>query len=314
MSLTACDATRSHVASVDAGEAAAITLAPTAAAATLLARAWHVDVPDDADPGTLVLMSRMSAWYALDTWARGPSPFVLAALDATTDHDAANAWVDALSMLSHRIDVNESLWAGPPMPIPDELRNAVEGEILLAEHMETVGWFVVGGLGPNAYDLSTIAGVFDCGGDDAYVWIDDGAPAPTWQAVIDLSGDDTYRDLRADRALCAPPRGAICTIDDHAGNDEYQPPFLAKGVQWPGLGLIIERDGAATVSCAGSSGARGLVALIVGGQGGCDLIVEEGAATSDGNPLGGVIVTRAPSGWHLAPPHPRVPRADGAGR
>lgn len=284
---------------------------PPAAAAALLSQAWGAEAPAALDQGTIVLDSRMSAWYAADTWARGPSPWIVAAMAASTQRDAATAWVASVACLSYSFEAHDGLWAGPPLPVPDELGDAVAGEILLAEHMEGVGWVVVGGMGPNGYDLGRVAAVFDCGGDDAYAWLDTGGAPPKWQAVIDLSGDDTYRDLRVDASVAPTPPGATCVIDDHGGDDTYDVRAIDPMIPWPGLALVIDRAGTARVSVGGgpSAGAPvGLAMVMVGGAGALSFVVDSAEVAMRDRAFP-IVMAREGDRWRLVPQAPPCPFA-----
>jgi hypothetical protein len=127
----------------------------------------------------------------------------------------------------------------PPPAAPPELAGAVDGEILAAERLgPDLGWLVVGGAGPNRYDMSRIAAVLDPGGDDEYASSD---LCLGVRAVVDLAGDDRYSgtdDQGPGSALLG-----LSFIDDRAGNDRYQGRLLSCGAACFGMSLLLDRDG-----------------------------------------------------------------------
>ncbi len=115
--------------------------------------------------------------------------------------------------------------------------SGVDGKV--NEAVETrLGWIVVGSLGPNRYDMTKIAAVYDVGGDDEY-WASDLRIGT--RAIIDLEGNDTYTGT-ADQG----PGGAILGvsfIDDRAGNDTYKGEMLSCGAAIYGVSLLLDRGG-----------------------------------------------------------------------
>ncbi len=114
-----------------------------------------------------------------------------------------------------------------PRPIPAELatrlRGLVEGPVLAATLVDGELW-VVGGDGPNRYDMDQLAAVFDIGGADLYSF---SRPFKgTYRIIIDAAGDDTYL---ATGDLAGPATGvfSVDVIDDRSGDDQL---FLGRAV------------------------------------------------------------------------------------
>jgi endonuclease/exonuclease/phosphatase family metal-dependent hydrolase len=115
----------------------------------------------------------------------------------------------------------------------------VQGTILGAEQGLN-GWRVVGGDGPNIYDMAVIAEVFDIGGNDQYTASD---LVIGDRLVIDFAGNDAYTGT--DRQ--GPAAGLFGTwiIDDRAGNDRYGTvggKFSTAAGAF-GVGMIVDRGG-----------------------------------------------------------------------
>ena len=132
----------------------------------------------------------------------------------------------------------------PRTDLPAHLRAAVTGDILFWEERGGGAINVVGGPGPNTYDMSVINWVYDSGGDDTYRY-----PQPKSDAlineriIIDLAGNDTYE---GDGDFGGPGVGAFACgiVDDRAGNDTYSTSgqcALASGLF--GIGIILDHAG-----------------------------------------------------------------------
>lgn len=161
--------------------------------------------------------------------------------------------------------VKESFQARQPLPttIP-----GITGDILLTRSTQT-GLIVVGGPGPNSYELDQrVALLIDLGGDDHYQGII-ASPATVEQGisvVIDLAGNDIYRAAPLglatgrlgigllldregnDRYELAPGSGGtgfagMGILDDAAGHDQYHGARFTQGAAIGGLGLLIDRAG-----------------------------------------------------------------------
>ncbi|HLO40336.1 MAG TPA: hypothetical protein VK176_04875, partial [Phycisphaerales bacterium] len=151
--------------------------------------------------------------------------------------------------------------------LPPDLRAAVTGDVLYFEPgTDGRGPLIVGGPGPNSYDMSRIARVYDVGGDDIYRYLPQElfitTPAPTADAqpvqtrviariIIDLAGNDLH-ESQGD--FCGPAVGfmGLSILDDHQGNDTYRATgqgTIAAGLM--GLGILIDRGGNDTYSNTG---------------------------------------------------------------
>ncbi len=115
----------------------------------------------------------------------------------------------------------------------------VTGSILAGEHGRN-GWRVVGGDGPNTYDMSLLAEVFDMGGDDRYTASD---LVLGDRLVVDLGGNDVYTGTPSQ----GPAAGLFGTwiIDDRSGDDRYgqKGGRFSTGAGAFGAGMIIDRGG-----------------------------------------------------------------------
>jgi endonuclease/exonuclease/phosphatase family metal-dependent hydrolase len=111
---------------------------------------------------------------------------------------------------------------------------------IIAAQMGEDGWRVVGGDGPNTYDMTLIAEVFDIGGDDAYLATDFVIGN---RKVIDIGGNDVYTGTKQQ----GPAAGLFGTwiIDDRGGNDIYGTVggTFSTGAGCFGVGMIIDREG-----------------------------------------------------------------------
>ncbi len=148
---------------------------------------------------------------------------------------------EAAQMIAHFDvipEITPDLAASERAELPDELKGAVEGEVLNVSHVPELGWIVVGGPGANTYDLTRVAGVFDVAGDDRYRW---GVEAGTHRLVVDLAGNDVHSSPDG-AAGPAAAVGGVAVIDDFAGNDRYEGGALTAGAAL-GLSLIVDRAG-----------------------------------------------------------------------
>ena len=197
---------------------------------------------------------------------------------------------EAAQMIAHFDVVPEiapDLAASERAELPEELKNAVEGEILNASLVPELGWIIVGGPGPNRYDLTRIAGVFDVAGDDHYRW---GVESGSHRLVIDLAGNDVHT-APADALGPAAAVGGVAVIDDFGGNDRYEGGALTAGAAL-GLALIVDRAGDDRYQGgAWSLGAAAGGAAILLDLAGNDAWSGEGMALGVGGPSGvGAVV------------------------
>ncbi|MBM4123731.1 MAG: hypothetical protein FJ246_02055 [Nitrospira sp.] len=194
------------------------------------------------------------------------------------DYASLIAAAQVLTRLSDEDWLNslaESFQAHRPleMTIP-----GITGDVLLVRETST-GLIVIGGFGPNTYELDQrIALLIDLGGDDLYQGLI-ASPATAEQGlsiVIDLAGQDTYRaaplglatgrlgiGLLVDRAgddryELAPGSGGagfagLGLLDDGAGQDRYAGTRFTLGAAVGGLGLLLDRAGRDSYASAGFS-------------------------------------------------------------
>lgn len=146
--------------------------------------------------------------------------------------------VAALRHLDAELAIAPEVIDGEVEGLPEELRGAVEGVVLTAQPIPDIGWAVVGGRGPNRYDLSKIAAVIDLEGDDTYVMSD---LALGMRAIIDIKGNDRYEGGELQGIACGV--GGLFLVDDHAGNDVYVGRSFHGGAACFGAGLLLDRGG-----------------------------------------------------------------------
>ena len=143
---------------------------------------------------------------------------------------ADDGWLRRLGEAFHE---SEAVSAPPP---------GVTGAVLLLRETP-FGLIVIGGPGPNTYDLDQrFALVIDVGGDDVYR----GTIAATAdiahgiRVVIDLSGNDTYQ---ASPLGLATGRLGVGLLVDRAGNDVYRLSQGSGGAGFAGLGILYDAAG-----------------------------------------------------------------------
>jgi len=167
----------------------------------------------------------------------------------------------------------------------------ITGEVFVLRETP-YGLIVIGGPGPNTYDLDQrFALVIDVGGDDTYRGMI-AAPADVEQAVsvvIDLSGNDTYRPSPLGLAT---GRLGVGLLIDRGGDDVYHLSQGSGGTGFAGLGILYD--------VAGNDqyiGTRFTQGAAVGGLGllldlaGNDTYTSFGYAIGFGGPLGmGVVL------------------------
>jgi len=166
----------------------------------------------------------------------------------------------------------------PTVRRPWSLRRAVEGDILAAEKADG-RWIVVGGFGPNRYDLSKIDVVIDAGGDDTYHYSTD--ERPPIQVVVDFAGNDKYEGGPASATM------GISLLVDVAGNDHYEGKARSCGVGVMGVGILADLAGNDTY--AGSTWSLGAGVYGVGAildLGGSDTYLAEYLSEGVGGPRG----------------------------
>jgi hypothetical protein len=178
----------------------------------------------------------------------------------------------------------------PAVPIPPELAGAVSGEILAVKHCHA-GWIVYGSAGSNHYDLSRIAAIADCGGDDVYSY--ESRDGPRVQVVVDRAGNDHYL---CQNGICGPA-GAVMGVSilvDCAGDDVYRGRMIGDGAGVFGIGILLDGagndryEGTSWCQGAGVYGAGALIDL-----GGSDVYVAHNQSQAIGGPRGFGLVLDA---------------------
>lgn len=220
----------------------------------------------------------------------GPdSERMLAVVRAGAEFDA-DALVAAVAHLDAEIGFREGWSDGEPDDVPEDLRGAVTGSILTAERIEGIGWAVVGGYGPNEYDMSVVAAVLDPGGEDRYRM---SSIATGMRCVIDVAGNDRYEGS-AEQGFAAGVCG-LFLVDDYAGDDVYLGGALNAGAGLFGVGLLIDRAGNDRYQGgAWSQGAACWGAGLLVDLGGDDLYVADYLSQGCGGPRGlGALIDRA---------------------
>lgn len=162
----------------------------------------------------------------------------------------------------------------------------ITGDLLLAQHT-SYGLVVVGGHGPNTYNLEKGAAlIIDLGGNDTYRGTIGASPNSDLgnSVVIDLSGNDTYQP--APLGLAAG-RAGIGIVIDHSGDDTYRLAPGSGGVGLAGLGILYDGEGQDIYegNRFTQGAAFGGVGLLVD-RGGDDRYSSFGYALGFGAPLG----------------------------
>ncbi len=118
----------------------------------------------------------------------------------------------------------------------------ITGDVLLAQQT-SYGLVIVGGRGPNTYELDKGATVIiDLGGNDTYRGLIGASPSSDLgnSVVIDLSGNDTYQPAALGLAT---GRAGIGIVIDHSGDDTYRLAPGSGGVGLAGLGILYDGEG-----------------------------------------------------------------------
>ena len=176
----------------------------------------------------------------------------------------ADALAQAIAHLDADLYVTADWTLADREPLPDALSGAVTGAILTAEMVPDLGWVVIGSTEDNTYDMSRIAAVLDPGGSDEYRWTQ---IRTGMQGIVDLAGDDRYWGA----GLQGPGAGILgmSFIDDYAGNDRYEAPWLGAGAALAGAGIVTDRAGNDSYrierwGCGAAIGGVGLLMDITG--------------------------------------------------
>lgn len=197
---------------------------------------------------------------------------------------------------------------------PEDLavvRAAVEGDVLHVERFPNGTIGVVGGPGPNRYDMTVITDVYDSGGNDTYTFgAADDSPSGGNHHIVDIAGDDLY-ESRA--AFAGPAVGVMgmSIVDDRAGNDTYRSgEAFSIGAGLFGIGLLLDHGGRDTYENLGaatgwSTGVGYYGAGLVIDMAGDDLYMAEQLSQGVGGPrgLGAVVDGTGHDVYEMNGPH-----------
>lgn len=163
-------------------------------------------------------------------------------VDEQLDYAALIAAAQTLGRLGNEAFLQRLALAYQHRPPIEPPPSGVTGDVLVIQESRA-GLIVIGGLGPNTYDLdSRFLLVIDLGGNDTYhgtiassSGIDHGIGA-----VIDLAGNDTYT---SDPLGLATGRLGVGLLIDLAGDDVYQLDQGSGGTGFAGIGMLFDRKG-----------------------------------------------------------------------
>ena len=165
------------------------------------------------------------------------------------------------------------------------------GTILL-RHEGPSGLIIIGGAGPNRYQMDgRVALLIDLGGDDVYVGTIGAASSEEDgnRVVIDLGGNDRYH---AGPLGLATGRLAVGMVVDREGDDEYLLEHGSGGTGFAGVGILVDLSGNDRyrgTKLTQGAGVGGIGLLVDGG--GDDVFTSSGYAIGFAGPLAeGVLV------------------------
>lgn len=193
---------------------------------------------------------------------------------------------------------------------PEDRREIVKGDVLAFEVDFHGNISIVGGPGPNEYDMSRVANVWDLGGDDVYHFeaMENLLPKLSTrdQVIVDEGGNDLY-DAKGD--FVGPGTGffGLSLVDDRAGNDTYRSNGqFSIGAGLFGVGIILDHAGDDIYENTGpdSGWAMGVgfygAGLIVD-KGGSDVYLGEKLVQGIGGPRGfGAIIDASGNDMYTA--------------
>ncbi len=212
-------------------------------------------------------------------------------LTEQVDYAALIAAAQVLARLATEQWLHQLATAFPNALPASQVPPGVTGDVVLVENT-SYGLIVVGGTGPNTYELDARFGlVIDLGGNDLYRG-SIAAPASDQQGnavVIDLSGNDTYSGAPLGLAT---GRLGVGLLIDHAGDDVYQMDQGSGGAGFGGLGILFDAKGNDVYmgNRLTQGAAIGGLGLLLDGAGN-DRYTSHGFAIGFGGPLGvGVLI------------------------
>lgn len=158
------------------------------------------------------------------------------------DTDALVAAAQVLASLADPAVLKSLEHAFGSLPAPVRPPLGVSGEVRLVRET-ALGLIVIGGAGPNVYQLDRrFALVLDLGGDDQYLG-EIAAPGDAERGVsvvIDLAGNDRYHPTTLGLAT---GRLGLGLLVDRAGNDTYELADGAGGTGFAGIGVLYDLAG-----------------------------------------------------------------------
>ena len=128
-----------------------------------------------------------------------------------------------------------------PLP-PEHTPVGITGDLLYVEK-SSYGLIIIGGKGPNTYELDNrFALVIDLGGDDLYRGMIASSSDPEHgnAVIIDLAGNDTYHGATFGLAT---GRLGVGLLIDQSGDDVYQLSMGSGGAGFGGLGILFDAKG-----------------------------------------------------------------------
>ncbi|MBU6480414.1 MAG: hypothetical protein KGS09_07720 [Nitrospirae bacterium] len=207
-------------------------------------------------------------------------------LEEQVDYASLIATAQVLARLANERFLHQvaAAWTKPLLPSVAPL--GVTGDVLLVQET-SYGMIVIGGPGPNTYDLDKGIGlIIDVGGKDLYRgMIASSTDEEQGNAIIiDLNGDDTYDGAPLGLAT---GRLGVGLLVDYAGDDVYQLDMGSGGAGFGGLGILFDAKGNDVYM-----GNRLTQGAAIGGLGllldaaGNDRYTSHGFAIGFGGPLG----------------------------
>jgi hypothetical protein len=163
-------------------------------------------------------------------------------LDEQVDYANLIAAAQVLARLANQPWLQQASTIFPQHVAGGKVPAGITGEVLHVEETP-YGLIVIGGAGPNTYEMDNRFGlIVDIGGDDHYRgMIASSTDAAHGNAVVlDLSGNDTYD---AATLGLATGRLGVGLLIDQAGDDVYQLDMGAGGTGFGGIGILFDAKG-----------------------------------------------------------------------
>ena len=207
-------------------------------------------------------------------------------LEEKVDYASLIAAAQVLARLANERWLHQATAAWTkPLP-PSAAPPGVTGDVLFVQET-SYGLIVIGGPGPNTYELDKHIGlIVDIGGNDLYRgMIASSANEDQGNAVVvDLNGDDTYDGAPLGLAT---GRLGVGLLIDYAGDDVYQLDMGSGGAGFGGLGILFDTKGNDTYmgNRLTQGAAIGGLGLLLDGAGN-DRYTSHGFAIGFGGPLG----------------------------